>query len=262
MKRSVTVVLACLLFPLCVSAQGSIPNNENQPHTISVMGEATVQVIPDRVVLSVGIESIDRSLAIARAANEKAIKKVLSAMRELNIPERNLNTDYISLSTQTHHDNDCDRQDGRERLMRCYVVRRTLTIDLRDVSKFDKVLSTALDAGVTDVHDIQFLTTEVRKYRDQARTMAIRAAREKANLFVREAGTEITSVISIKEEPDYGWTSFYGRWWGWRDRGSYSQMSQNAVSVDSASFAPGSSESFAPGQLAVTAKIAVTYALK
>ena len=44
--------------------------------------------------------------------------------------------------------------------------------------------SSAIEAGANKVQGLEFLTTELRKYRDQARSMAIKAAQEKAAAFL------------------------------------------------------------------------------
>lgn len=263
MKGIVALVIG--FFVIAPDASAQLAGLEGrQRNTISVVGEATVQVVPDQVMITVGIESSNKELALARQANDAAVKNVLAAMRGLNVPERNLKTDYLNIET-TYLDPGGvryrDAEDRRERT-RLYVARRILSIDLRDLSSFDKALATALDAGGTNVISIQFLTTEVRKYRDQARTMAVRAAREKAELLVREAGTEITGVISIAEERDYGWSSYYGRWWGGWGGSHQNMMMQNAVQAAPASPASSNTELLAPGQLSVTAKVAAVYALK
>jgi hypothetical protein len=88
-------------------------------------------------------------------------------------------------------------------------VRKTLIITLNDITKFDDVLSGALLAGANYVHGIEFRTTELRKYRDQARAMAIKAAREKADALAAELGLEVTKALSISES-GVGWFSSYG----------------------------------------------------
>jgi len=50
-----------------------------------------------------------------------------------------------------------------------YFVRKNISITLKDVSKFEQLLSNVLQAGVNYVHGIDFRTTELRKHRDEAR---------------------------------------------------------------------------------------------
>ena len=63
--------------------------------------------------------------------------------------------------------------------------------------KFEDLLSDALEAGVTHVQGIEFRTTELRKHRDRARSLALKAAQEKAELLADGAGRKIGKAISI-----------------------------------------------------------------
>ena len=97
-------------------------------------------------------------------------------------------------------------------------------ITLKDISAFDAVLSDALEAGATYVHGIQFRTTELRKHRDEARALAIRAAHEKAVALAQELGQEVGQPHDIREDQSQWWSS-YNTWWG----GRASTMTQNVI---------------------------------
>jgi hypothetical protein len=48
------------------------------------------------------------------------------------------------------------------------------------VGKVSQALTAALTGGANEVVDVQFKTTQLRQYRDQARELAVKAAQEKA----------------------------------------------------------------------------------
>ena len=126
---------------------------------------------------------------------------------------------------------------------------------LNDVSKFEELFTDLLDAGVNIVHGIEFRTTELRKYRDQARALAIKAAQEKAEALAHTAGRQAGTTLSINENGG-GWFSPYSSWWG---RG-YGYSAQNVVQDGGGS---GSTDgTLAPGQITVTAHVGITVGLK
>ena len=98
--------------------------------------------------------------------------KKAAASRGVPVPEH-LKTDYLNIEPRY-------RDEHRATGFIGYFVRRTLVITVRDVGTFETLLSDVLQAGATHVHDIEFHTTELRRHRDAAREMAIKAAREKA----------------------------------------------------------------------------------
>ena len=115
----------------------------------------------------------------------------------------------------------------------------------------------ALEVGANYVHGVQFRTTELRKYRDQARAKAIIAAKEKAVALAKELGQKVGQPRTINEGYG-GWYSPYNSgWWG---SYGYGGMTQNVVQ----NVGSGSSETegtIALGMITVNAKITVTFEL-
>jgi uncharacterized protein len=216
--------------------------------TIRVNGEASVMVEPDEVVLTVGIETRDAQLKTARKRCEEVLRKATEAAKAGGIEARHIQTDYIQVEMRY--------KDYESTVFDTYVVRQNLVLTLKDIERFEELLSNLIDGGITNVHGIQFRTTELRKYRDQARALALKAAKEKAVAMAGELDQDVGEPISI-EEGYGGWFSWYSSWWGSR----YSSMTQNVVQDAGPTTYEGDS-TLAPGQIAVTANVSVTFGLK
>ncbi|UCD64677.1 MAG: SIMPL domain-containing protein, partial [Candidatus Zixiibacteriota bacterium] len=124
---------------------------------------------------------------------------------------------------------------------------------------FDDVLTSVVAAGATHIRNIDFRTTELRKYRDQARAVAIKAAEDKARNLAAELGRQIGEPLKIQEgrSSSHFWYNSWWRWYGGRNAGT----SQNVIQTQSASSAePG--ESIALGQISVKASVSVTFELE
>jgi uncharacterized protein len=100
-----------------------------------------------------------------------------------------------------------------------------------------------LKAGVSKVEGVEFRTTQIRKYKDQARAAAIRAAREKAVALTAEIGQTIGKAYSIEEEG-------YSR---------PSSMANNVSTVVSGQFSGDETSAFAPGTISVKAQVTVSF---
>jgi hypothetical protein len=208
-------------------------------------------VVPDEVILTLGVETWDKDLDTARRRNDQIVGKVLALAGEHGIAPQHLQTDYVGIEPRYRNGYYEDRD------FIGYFVHKTVAITVRDLGQFEDLLAEALDAGVNYVHGIQFRTTDLRTYRDEARSLAIQAAREKAEAMAHELGQEIGGPHRI-EEVQSGWGSAYNAWWGSRWG---SGMSQNVVQE----IAAGSvltEGSLAPGQINVTAKVAVSFVLQ
>jgi uncharacterized protein len=250
MFTKTTVVIAVLFVSFIspifkISSQG-----DATPSTISVSGNAEVRVVPDEVILILGVETSDMDLLKAKSQNDERVKRLLALAAQFEIKPEHLQTDYISIEPRY--------QDSYTQAnFLGYWVRKTVIITLKDTSKFEDLLTQALQSGANYVHGIEFRTTELRKYRDQARALAIAAAREKAVALSKELGHEVGQPLSIRED-SFGWWSSYGSWWGSRYGGG---QAQNVVQNSGSGAAPSDDSTIALGQITVSASVSVSFAL-
>ena len=249
-----TLVLATLLIGGAgvtpAGAQGMGPANRAEPRLITVSGEAEIKVIPDEVVLTLGVETSDKQLRLAKSFNNDRVAKVMAAAEKLGVTAKEMQTDRISIEPRY-------RDSYEQRDFVGYFVRQTIVITLKDLSRFEDLLTDVLDAGANYVHGIQFRTTELRKHKDEARALAIRAAREKAVAMAAELGQTVGEPYAISEEQS-GWWSGYGAWWG--SAGALS-MTQNVVQ-NAGGESVVTEGTLAPGQISVTARVTVSFALE
>jgi uncharacterized protein YggE len=232
-----------------VSAQSISPLAQATPGTISVTGDAQINVVPDKVLITLGVESTEQNLADAKSGNDANIARILTLTQNFKIEAKDVQTDHISI--QPRYDNSSLHIVG-------YTVRKTIVITLRDISKFDDVLSGAINSGANVVQGVQFLTSDLRKYRDQARDLAIKAAREKADALASALGQKAGRALTISEQRN-SWFSYYGSWWGQSSSLQMQNVVQNAPNGSTGDLGEG--ETTAPGQISVTASVAVTFEL-
>jgi len=240
------------LFTLSIPAPAQ-PSVNSGSNTISASGEAEIRVVPDEVILTLGVETFDKILKPAKSLNDERIKKTISVAISHGVPAEYIQTDYIGIEPRYRH------SDVTLDLLG-YVVRKTMVIRLKDISKFEDMLSDALEAGVTHVHGIEFRTTELRKHRDRARSLALKAAQEKAELLANGVGRKVGKALSIGEA-SFGYWSSYSSWWGNR----YGQMSQNVSQNALQNFggvSMGNDTTLAPGQISIRATVGASFALE
>jgi uncharacterized protein YggE len=245
------LLLVALLSAAPIAAQTARPPQERiEPRLITTTGEAEVLVIPDEVVLTLGVETSNRQLSLAKRENDEIVAKVLAAAQARGVAAKYLQTDHISIEPRY-------RDSYEQRDFVGYFVRKTIVITLKDISAFDAVLTDALEAGAAYVHGIQFRTTELRKHRDKARVLAIRAAHEKAVALAQELGQEVGQPHDIREDQS-GWWSWYNSWWGSRA----STLTQNVIQEGGGAAPVATEGTLAPGQISVTARVTVIFELK
>lgn len=227
---------------------------------IQVSGNAVVNVVPDRALIQLGVQSNGRTPKEVQARNTAMISRVIKALKEIGVQVKDISTDRYVIQP-LYEDWDSLRIKG-------YRIFNVLSITMRDVDKTSEAIAAAFQAGANQVVNVEFYTSELRKYRDQAREMAITAAREKAEALSQSAGAETSCVLNITENT----SSYFNGWsgWGWWWYGNTSNQSvwtqnavQNAVPSNSGSGTTSNGDSpISTGQIAVRAEVNVTFALK
>jgi uncharacterized protein YggE len=250
--KSISTIALIITLALALFAwRDTQAETEPEQRYITVSGDAEVRVVPDEVLLTLGVETWDEDLGTAKMQNDRRVKAVLDIARGYGIQPRHIQTDLISV--EPRYQDNYEKED-----LIGYFVRKTIVITLKDIDKFEALLTSLLQTDVNYVHGIQFRTTELRQHRDQARALAITAAQEKAEAMAGELGQAIGQPTNIREE-QAGWYSWYGSWWGYRRGGGY--MAQNVIQ-EVGSNTPTDGGSFAPGQITVNARVAVTFELE
>lgn len=229
--KSLTVVVVLLLFAGLGVAEEKIP-----ARVVRVVGTGEVRVPPDRAVVEVGVEKQAISAKTAKQLADAAARKLLASVRENGVEEKDVQT--ASLSLQPHYDY---RRGGR---LSGFAAQQTLTITVRDLAKLDSLLESLIQAGGNRINSIEYETNDLRKYRDQARDMAVRAAREKAESLARSLGQGIGKAFSIEEVPESAYQS--------------SALANTAFEVN---LSPRKSPSTAPGQNTISATVVVSFEL-
>jgi uncharacterized protein YggE len=239
---------AALAGALLWSNLGPVQSAADAPGSITVTGEAEVRVVPDEVVITLGVETSHRELSVAVRRNDQRVAEVIRIATTYGIQSKDIQTDFISIEP-SYDDYYADPP-----IISGYMVRKSIVVTLRDISKFERLLTEMSEAGITNVHGVQFRTTQLRKHRDQARQLATQAALEKARDMAGVLDLNVGPASSIAEN-QADWWSWYGYgWWGYRNQG----MTQNVV-VNVEDVPLDSDSTFAPGQISVTAKVSITF---
>ena len=226
----------------------------NQTRRITTSGAAEVRVVPSRVVLTFGVETFDPELAVAKRDNDSKASAVIALAKELGVAAKDVQTDYIFV--EPVYEGYDERRAGK---FLHYLVRKTIVVLLRDTTKFENILSGALERGATHVLRVRFEVDNLKQHRDKARSDAIRAARDKAQALAGELGAKLGRVMSIQ---DYGSSDpalYYGS--SWRNRNEGGGQSQVSSEADSP-VSPSVGDALALGQMRISAQINVSFELQ
>ena len=218
--------------------------------TVSVSGTAVVNVTPDRVLIQLGVQSNGRTPQLTETANSATVFRVIQAIKKLGVAEKDIVTDrYVIDPIYNNYDS---------LTIKGYRIYNMIAITLRDIDQVNEVIISALGAGANQVVNVEFYLSDLRKYRDQARELAMVAAGEKAQDLAEAAGAEAGCVLNISENT---WSYFSGGWWGRNNN----LWTQNTVQNIPTANGQGGDSEFGPvnlGQISVRAEVSASYSIE
>ncbi|MGD8456692.1 MAG: SIMPL domain-containing protein [Anaerolineales bacterium] len=268
MKQTTTILntlLACILMLMVVAV--GLPNLNaqaastavatqdpdvicNTGRSIQVSGTAVVNVTPDRVLIQLGVQSNATTPQRVEAINSATINRVIKAVKAKGVADKDIVTDAYVI--------DPIYEDYDDLYIKGYRINNMVAITMRDISKVNKVIIAALDAGANRVINVEFYLSDLRKYRDQARELAMTAAKEKAQDLAKAAGSETGCVMSINEN---SWSYYNGGWYSQsRDLWTQNTIQNVSPAGDTGALSDGGPVNL--GQISVRAEVSASFSLK
>jgi hypothetical protein len=231
MKKLAVVAVVC--FGFCL-AQGQAPCAP--PKVVKTTGTAEVKITPDRAVIRIGVERQSATAKSAKATVDNISRKILAALKAASIGDKDIQTAYLDLQPTSYYE--------KHVRINNFTATQSLSVTIGDLSHLDNVMDAVMSAGANHIDGIEYQSTELRKYRDQARDEATKAAKEKAVALAQALGNQVGKTYAIEEVQQWGEYSYGG-------------LAAN-VALERTR---GSAPSTAPGQLTVTASVIVSFDL-
>jgi uncharacterized protein len=232
-----------LVLSIIVSASTAFAQKEHDLPLITVTGQAEVMVVPDEVAFNLRAVTMERDLPVAQAKNDQIVKSLLALAKQYQIPATKVQTGYINVS-QRFSDEEVTKKPP---VFLGYTVTKNVSIIFQDVSKAEELLADIFKSGVSSIENVSFRTSQLRKYKDQARAQAIKAAQEKAIALTKEIGQSIGKAYSITEQ---GPTPYFA------------QNRNTNFSLEAGANPSSEEGTLALGQISITAQVTVSFELK
>lgn len=247
--KTILVTTFSILVAVCTIQAQQNQLFDDRPK-ITVNGEAVVKVQPDQIIITFGIETWNKDIMPAKQENNEIMKKAIAVIKESGIEDKDIQTDYLSI--EPRYDNNYEKKNFIG-----YFVRNTFVVTIAEPEKVEDLVTGVLQSGVNYIHNINFQTTEFKKYREQARELALKAAKEKAEKMAGTLDKRIGDPIQISE--GYAGSNWWSSWSGW-GYGRPNLMSQNVMQNIEGGTSE-ISETIALGKISIRANVNVTFEL-
>ncbi|MGV2619626.1 UNVERIFIED_CONTAM: SIMPL domain-containing protein [Halobacillus marinus] len=153
---------------------------------MKVTGSGTVDVIPDRAVLEVGVVTEKESLEQAQKENAAVTERVKRQLMQAGVPEEAIQTSQYTIFPEY------DYVDGSQ-VFRGYQVTHLLQITIDQVEQTGYLIDTAVANGANRVSSITFTIRNPEQAYQQALTKALASA-------VAHAGT-MAETMAVQLDP-------------------------------------------------------------
>ena len=208
----------------------------NPQPTVDVSGEGIVNVTPDEVTISVSVQNEGANPKTLKQKNDAIVAEVLQFLKDQNIDSKYITTQYVQLNKNYDYNTKVYK----------YNASQTLSVRLKDLSKYEPVMNGLIESGVNRIGGISFSSSQKEALAAQARVKAMQNAKLKATEYAAALGQSIGKAVSISE---FQQTTNPG-----------GPMYRSAMMMDGEAMA--GKQTLAPGEMKISTRVNVRFELK
>lgn len=235
-------------------------NQQYEENTISVSGTAEVNSSPDVANFSFMVKETSKTNAEAQVIISEKVSTILAGLDGAGVDEKDIKTQSYTIFPKYEYV-EVERlketaPDGtvyfpgnnRQRVQTGFDVSQNVSLKLRDFDKVPEILELLATTGVDNLNGPNFQIDDPAALEEEARTLAIIDAKEKAQRLAGDLDVRLGKVVSFNE-----------------NGGGYFPQPMYARSLELAAF-DGISAKSAPelpvGENTINADVTITYKIK
>lgn len=203
---------------------------------ISVTGEGKIKVVPDQATITATVETKGNNAKDVKKENDKHMEAVLKMIKKMNLAPADYRTQRVSLNPIFDY----------EKKKTTYNATQTVEILLRDLSQYDELMEGLVDQGVNRIDNVVFQSSRVAQYQSDARKMAMKDAKHKAEDYVSVLGQKVGRAMTISDNSQ-----------SYQPQPVYARMKAMAMDESTAT-----RETLAEGEITITANVSVSFILE
>ena len=177
---------------LALSACGSRANDprgvDSNETLLSVSATGRAETRPDEAQFQAGINSWSRTATAATAANAEAISKVVTALKQAGVAEKDIQTRNTGIQR-------IDWGDKKGQFQASNIV----AVTVRNVDKTGEAVTAAAEAGANIMSGPDLRMSDPEKAANTAYAAAYKAARRRAQAYADAADMKISRVLYIRD---------------------------------------------------------------
>ncbi len=186
--------LALSMFAMDASAQAPAhPAAGTDGTLLAITAHAETTRVPDVATISTGVVTQAADANAAMRANATQMDKVMAAIKDAGIAERDIQTSGVNLNPQYNY------SEGQAPSITGYQASNTVSLKVRDIGKLGKVLDALVGSGANQVNGPSFEVDQPEAAYDEARRAALDKAQARAAMYAKTLGLRVRRIVSISE---------------------------------------------------------------
>ncbi len=181
-----------------IGSGGIIVSQQNVGLWVNGLGKTTGT--PDVVVLTLGVESQQKTVAQAQKDAIEGMSNVMQVLKDSGIADKDIQTSQYNIQQVTRWDENQDTY-----VVIGYRVTNSVSCKIRDIDKAGSIIDKAVVAGgdLIRINGITFTVDDPTPYYKIAREKAVQYAMEKAKQISQASGTRLGRVLYVSEDTSY-----------------------------------------------------------
>ncbi len=182
MKNSVLFLI--LLFSTMIHAQ-----DQKQIPMINVSGEGKIKVTPDQACINISQETKGSNAVTVKKDNDAKIDAILKFIKKMKIAAEDFQTTRVTLIP--NFDYETKKQE--------FIATQSVSILLKDLKYYEVLMNGLLESGINKIDTVEFKSTKMLQIQTEARKLAIKDAKMKAEDYVSVLGQKVGKAFTISD---------------------------------------------------------------
>ncbi|WP_010218000.1 SIMPL domain-containing protein [Sphingomonas sp. PAMC 26621] len=160
---------------------------------LEVSAEGRTTRVPDVATIRAGVVTQGQTAAAALSENATRMTRVLAALKQAGVAQRDIRTASVALSPQYRY------AENQPPAVTGYQASNSVSIRFRDVAKSGAILDALVAQGANQIDGPSLSLDQPDAALDEARANAVKIARARAELYAKAAGLSVARIVTISE---------------------------------------------------------------
>jgi uncharacterized protein YggE len=208
-----TLALVCIAFAAIAFGMNNldaIKHPNGQVASISVTGEGEVTAVPDIATVSFTVRESGKTVPEAQKLAEAKIAAAMKSLKALNV---NTDKDVKTLSYTVNPKYESQQMGycsgyvcpPTKTVVNGYEVAESVSIKVRKVDQAGDVIGALGKENITEINGPDFTVDDMDKAQADAKALAIKQAKDKAEVTAKALGVSLGSITQFSEDGNGGY---------------------------------------------------------